>query len=77
MNVHFIYAVKGKMTEPPKDSVYSGIISVRSMRLELLIGETNGFKTIVGDIRNAHLEAYKKEKVYFAGKSLDHLKGIS
>ena len=72
INVHFFYAVKhdlrhkarlvtgGHMTEPPKDSVYSGVVSLRSMHLALLIGETNGLKTKVGDIFNAYLEAYTK-----------------
>ena len=57
------------MTEPLKDSVYCGVVSLRSMRLALLIGEINGLKTMVGDIGNAYLEAFTKEKVYFiAGK---------
>jgi hypothetical protein len=88
IRVHFVYAVKhdlrhkarlvagGHMTEPPKDSVYSGVVSLRSMRLALLIGELNGLKTMVGDIGNAYLEAYTKEKVYFiAGKEFGPLEG--
>jgi len=88
INVHFVYAVKhdlrhkarlvagGHMTEPPKDSVYSGVVSLRSMRLALLVGEINGLKTMVGDIGNAYLEAYTKEKVYFiAGKEFGPLEG--
>ena len=64
------------MTEPPKDSVYSGVVSLRSMRLALLIGEINGLKTMVGDIGNAYLEAFTKEKVYFiAGKEFGPLEG--
>ena len=88
INVHFVYAVKhdlkckaglvagGHMTEPPKDSVYSGVLSLRSMNLALLIGEINRLKIMVGDIGNAYLEAYTKEKVYFiAGKEIGPLEG--
>ena len=88
INVHFVYAVKhglrhkahlvagGHMTEPPKDSVYSGIVSLRSMRLPLLIGEINGLKIMVGDIGNAYFGAYTKEQVYFiAGKEFGPLEG--
>ena len=88
INVHFIYAVKhdlrhkarlvagGHLTEPPIDSVYSGVVSLRSLRLALLIGELNGLTPMVGDIGNAYLEAYTKEKVYFiAGKEFGPLEG--
>ena len=40
---------EGHMTEPPKDSVYSGVVLLGSMRLALLIVEINGLKTLVGD----------------------------
>jgi uncharacterized small protein (DUF1192 family) len=88
IRVHFVYAVKhdlrhkarlvagGHMTEPPKDSVYSGVVSLRSMRLALLVGEINGLEAMVGDIGNAYLEAYTKEKVFFiAGKEFGPLEG--
>lgn len=88
IRVHFVYAVKhdlrhkarlvagGHLTEPPKDSVYSGVVSLRSMRLALLVGELNGLQPMVGDIGNAYLEAYTKEKVYFvAGKEFGSLAG--
>ena len=88
IRVHFVYAVKhdlrhkarlvagGNMTEPPRDSVYSGVVSLRSMRLALLVGEINGLKAMVGDIGNAYLEAYTKEKVYFiAGKEFGEYEG--
>jgi hypothetical protein len=77
INVHFVFDVKqslkykarlvagGHMTAPPKDSVYSGVVSLRSIRLSLLAGEVNGLETWVGDIAVAYLEAYTKEQVYF------------
>ena len=66
----------GHLTDPPKDSVYSGVVSLKSLRLALLIGELNGLQAMVGDIGNAYLEAYTKEKVYFiAGKEFGPLEG--
>ena len=58
------YVAGGHLTDPCKDNAYSGVISLRTLRLALLIGELNGLKVMVGDIGNAYLEAYTKEKVY-------------
>src|SRR6476620_9593700 len=35
------------------------------MRLALVVGEANGKHPMVGDIGNAYLKAFTKEKVYF------------
>ena len=62
IRVHFVYAVKhdlrhkarlvagGHLTTAPKDSSYSGVVSLRSMRLALTVGELNGLTPMVGDI---------------------------
>jgi hypothetical protein len=88
INVHFVFDVKqslkykarlvagGHMTTPPKASVHSGVVSLRSIRLALLAGEVNGLETWVGDIAVAYLEAYTKEQVYFvAGPEFGELSG--
>ena len=88
IRVRFVYAVKhdlrhkarlvagGHLTEAPFEGAYSGVVSLRSMRLALLIGEMNGLNVMVGDIGNAYLEAETKEKVYFiAGKEFGPLEG--
>jgi hypothetical protein len=90
IRVHFVYACKhdlrhkarlvagGHLTEPSKESSYSGVVSLRSMRLALVLGELNKLSTMVGDIGNAYLEAYTKEKVYFiAGPEFGALQGHS
>ena len=76
IRVHFVFDVKhdlrrksrlvagGHMTAPPKDSVYSGVVTLRSLRLCILLAELNGLKVEAADIGNAYLEAYTKEKVY-------------
>ena len=59
-----------------KDSNYSGVVSLRSMRICLLVGLLNGCEAQVGDVGNAYLEAYTNEKVCFvAGPELGPLAG--
>ena len=54
IRVHFVYDVKhdlrfkarlvadGNLTQPGKDESYSGVVSLKTMRMALLIGELNG-----------------------------------
>ena len=64
------------MTSIQKDSSYSGVVSLRSMRLALVLGELNGLSAMVGDVGNAYLEAETKEKVFFiAGPEFGDLQG--
>jgi Reverse transcriptase (RNA-dependent DNA polymerase) len=90
INCHFVFDVKhdlrhkarfvagGHQTDVNKESNYSGVVSLRSMRICLLLGYLNGLDTAVGDVGNAYLEAYTKEKVYFvAGPEFGPLAGHS
>ena len=64
------------MTETPVDSVYSGIVSLRSLRLVIFLAELNKLELWGADIGNAYLEAHIKEKVYIiAGKGFGKLEG--
>ena len=87
IKVFFVYDVKhdlrhkarlvagGHMT-PECDNSYSSVISLKGMRVAILMGEINGLKTMVGDVGNAYLEAYTKEKVCFiAGPAFGPLEG--
>jgi len=74
---HFVFAMKhdgrykarlvagGHMTSLTSESAYSSVVSLRSLRLAVLAAELNGLSTWAGDIGNAYLEAYTREKVYF------------
>ena len=76
IRVHMIFAVKhdgrhksrlvadGHLTTIPIDSVYSGVVSLRGLRLLVFIAELNGLETWATDIGNAYLEAETLEKVY-------------
>ena len=66
----------GHMTEALKESSYSGVVSLRSLRLCILIAELNGLFIEAADISSAYLEAYTKEKVCFlAGEEFGELAG--
>ncbi len=66
----------GHLTDPPKDSVYSGVVSLQSLRLVALFAELNGFQLWAADVGNAYLEALTKEKVYvIAGPEFGDLEG--
>ena len=76
IKVHLIFDVKhdgrhkarcvadGHLTEIPLGSVYSGVVSLRGLRLLVFLGELNGLGTWATDIGNAYLEAVTLEKVY-------------
>ena len=88
IRVHFVYDIKhdgrfkarlvagGHMTEANKEDSYSGVVSLKSMRLAMLVGEMNGLSSMVGDIGNAYLESFTREKVCFiAGSEFGPLEG--
>ena len=57
-------------------AAYSSVVSLRTMRIALTVAEMNKLKVMVGDIGNAYLEAYTKEKVYIiAGPDFGELEG--
>jgi len=76
---HMIYDVKhdgrhkarlvagGHLTDPNTESVYSGVVSLRGIRLVVFLAELNSLKLWGADVGNAYLEAATKEKVYIIG----------
>ena len=88
IRVHFVFDVKhdgrhkarlvagGHLTDDPVDSVYSGVVSLRSLRLVIFLAELNNLTQWGADVGNAYLEAYTKEKVFIvAGKGFGKLEG--
>ena len=85
---HFVYDVKhdgryksrlvagGHRTDTPIDSVYSGVVSLRGIRMVTFIAELNGLELWGTDIGNAYLESFTKEKVCFiAGPEFGEYEG--
>jgi len=88
IRVHMVYAVKhdgrhksrlvagGHLTEIPIDSVYSGVVSLRGLRIVAFLAELNHLQLWSTDIGNAYLESLTKEKVCFiAGAEFGPLAG--
>jgi hypothetical protein len=79
INVHFVYDVKhdgchkarlvagGHLTDVPIESVYSGVVSLQSLRIVIFLAELNGLEVHAADVGNAYLEARTREKVYIVG----------
>ena len=63
------FVAGGHLTDDPGYSVYSSVVSIRSLRIVLLAAELNGLDVQAADVGNAYLEALTNEKIYFiAGK---------
>jgi hypothetical protein len=81
IRVHLVFDVKhdgrhkvrcvadGHLTDLPLDSVYSGVVSLRGLRLMLFLAELNDMEVWATDIGNAYLEAKTQEKLYIIGGS--------
>ena len=57
------------MTETQLESVYSGVVSLRSLRIVIFLAELNEQELWGADISNAYLEAKTREKVYILGRT--------
>ena len=55
---------RGDMTDEPIDSVYSGVVSIRGLRLVMFLSELNGLECWAADVTQAYLTSYTSEKVY-------------
>ena len=70
------FVAGGHRTAPPKESVYSGVATLRSLRIVTMLAELNNLGLMAGDVGNAYLEAYTEEKVCFtAGPEFGDLEG--
>ena len=88
IRVHFVYAVKhdgrfkarlvadGHLTKEPVESIYSGVVTLRSLRMVVFLSQLNDLEISGADIGNAYLEAYTDEKLcIIAGPEFKELQG--
>ena len=88
IKVHFVFDVKhdgrfrgrlvadGYLTNVPVESVYSGVVSLRGIRLLTFLSELNKIPMWATDISSAYLEAYTKEKIFIkAGPEFGEIAG--
>ena len=79
IRVHFVFDVKhcgkfkarlvadGHLTKEPMETVYSGVVSIRNLRLAMFLAELNDLELWGADVGNAYLQALTKEKLYIVG----------
>ena len=66
----------GHLTSDTVESIYSGVVSLRDLRLVIFLGKLNNFELWVADIGNAYLEAVTEKKLYIvAGPEFEDLEG--
>jgi len=66
----------GHLTDIPLESVYSGVVSLRGLRMVTFLAELNGLELWATDIGNAYLEAYSAERNFIiAGPEFGELEG--
>ena len=66
----------GHLNPDPIDSIYSGVVSTRSLRLSIFLAKLSNVKVCAADIGNAYLEATTKEKLYIvAGPEFEEIQG--
>ena len=88
IRVHFVYAVKhdgrfkarlvadGHITKEPVETIYSGVVSLRSLRMVVFLSQLNDLEIWGADVGNAYLEAYTDEKLcIIAGPEFKELQG--
>ena len=76
IKVHLVLAVKfdgrhkarlvedGQQTPEPIQNIYSGVVSLRNLRLVIFLGKFNNLNIWGADIGNAYLEALTDGKLY-------------
>ena len=88
IRVHFVYAVKhdgrfiarlvadGHLTKEPVEFIYSGVVSLRSLRMVVFLSQLNDLKIWGADVGIAYLEVYTDEKLCtIAGPEFKELQG--
>jgi hypothetical protein len=58
------YVAGGHMTNPPKESVYSSVVSRDSVRIAFTLAALNDLRVMAADVQNAYLNAPTKERCY-------------
>ena len=54
----------GHQTDPPKESMYSSVVSRESIRIAFTLEALNDLDVLSADVQGAYLNAPMKEKVY-------------
>jgi len=70
------YIAGGHLMDIPVDSLYSGVVSLRGLRIVTFLAELNDLDLWATDVGNAYLEALTEEKIYIiTGPEFRELEG--
>ena len=70
------FKADGHLTKEPTETVYSGVVSLRNLRLAMFLAELDNLQLWGADVRNAYPQALTKEKLYIvAGPEFEELQG--
>ena len=88
IKVHLVFTVKsdgrhkarlvadGHLTPEPIENIYSGVVSLRNLRLVTFLGKLNNLELWGADIGNAYLDVFTGEKLYIVpGPEFQELEG--
>ena len=59
------YVAGGHLTDPPSSMTYASVVGRETVRIAFLLAALNDLKVLAGDIQNAYLNTFTKEKIYF------------
>ena len=59
------FVAGGHLTDPPKESTYSSVVSRDSVRIAFTLAALNDLEVLCADVQGAYLNAPTSEKVYF------------
>ena len=66
----------GHLTPEPIENIYSGVVSLKNLRLVMILGKLNHLELCGANIGNAYLEAFTDEELYIvAGPEFQELEG--
>ena len=67
----------GSLTPEPVENIYSGVVSLRHLRLVIFLGELNNLELWGADIGNDYMEAYTQGNLFIiAGPEFEELEGF-
>ena len=67
----------GSLTPEPAENIYSGVASLRHLRLVIFLGELNNLELWGADVGNAYLEAHSEETLFIIeGAEFEEVEGF-